>query len=383
VLGQLYYLDKNFIGLAETGSGKTLGFLLPAVIHIKAQRKLEREEGPIVLVLAPTRELALQIKGECDKFIYPLGIRSVCVYGGESKREQLEKVRMGAEIIVATPGRLIDLLNDKKTNLRRVTYLVLDEADRMLDMGFEPQIRKIISQVRPDRQTLMWSATWAKEIQNLAYDFISKPVIVSIGEQDLNANKKVLQKFLFIREIDKNARLLEILKKEVMDNSSRKVLIFTATKLNTDTVCRVLRKSGWPALSIHGDKSQLERDYVFNEFKTGSCPIMIATDVAARGIDVNDIKLVINYDMTKELETYVHRIGRTARAGNTGCSMTFYTPEDAGLAQKLKELLIDSGQQVPEQLTKLISYNKSKLFEKKHLKDIILQLLVILLIIEF
>jgi ATP-dependent RNA helicase DDX5/DBP2 len=354
---------KDFIGLAETGSGKTLGFLLPGLVHMRAQSELKRGDGPILLVLAPTRELAMQINKECEKFLGGLGVKSCCVYGGGSRSDQISKLKNGVEIVIATPGRLLDLINSGLTNLDRVTYLCMDEADRMLDMGFEPQIRQIAELIRPDRQTLMWSATWSKEIQSLANDYLNDPTIVNMGSVDTSANQRVTQKFLFIQDIDKNSRLIKLMD-ELMDG--RKILIFTGTKKASDEVCKSLRNNGWPTLALHGDKSQQERDWVMQEFRSGTCPILVATDVAARGLDINDIKLVINYDMSRDIETYVHRIGRTARAGNTGVSMTFFTPSDIGIAQKLKDILVEAGQETPEQLKKLVEMSKQKKYDKKY-----------------
>jgi len=274
-------LGRDLIGLAETGSGKTLSYLLPAIVHINAQPHLAYGDGPIVLVLAPTRELAVQIQNECVKFGASSRIKSTCVYGGASKGPQARDLRRGVEIVIATPGRLIDMLESRVTNLKRVTYLVMDEADRMLDMGFEPQIRKIVEQIRPDRQTLLWSATWPKEIQALANEFLKDPYQVVIGSPDLKANHRITQRFEFPTEYDKYPKLLDILKKEM---DGRRILIFSETKKGCDNLTRQLRQDGWPALSIHGDKSQKERDWVLAEFKNGKHPVMIATDVAARGL---------------------------------------------------------------------------------------------------
>lgn len=274
-------LGRDLVGLAETGSGKTLSYLLPAVVHINAQPHLAPGDGPIVLCLAPTRELAVQIQNEVVKFGASSRIKSTCVYGGAPKGPQASTLRRGVEIVIATPGRLIDMLESRITNLKRVTYLVLDEADRMLDMGFEPQIRKIIGQIRPDRQTLLWSATWPKEIQALAREFLANPYQVTVGSQDLKANHRITQHFDFLSEHEKYPRLQRVLEKE-MDGS--RILIFCETKKGCDAVTRQLRMDGWPALSIHGDKSQNERDWVLAEFKNGKHPIMIATDVAARGL---------------------------------------------------------------------------------------------------
>lgn len=274
-------MGRDLIGLAETGSGKTLSYLLPAVVHINAQPHLSYGDGPIVLCLAPTRELAVQIQNECQKFGSTSRIKSTCIYGGAPKGPQAGDLRRGVEIVIATPGRLIDFLETRTTNLRRVTYLVLDEADRMLDMGFEPQIRKIIGQIRPDRQTLLWSATWPKEIQALAREFLQNPYQVIVGSADLKANHRIAQHFDFPSEHEKYPKLLSILEKEM---DGRRILIFCETKKGCDSVTRQLRMDSWPALCIHGDKTQKERDWVLAEFKSGKHPIMIATDVAARGL---------------------------------------------------------------------------------------------------
>lgn len=274
---------RDVIGIASTGSGKTLSYCLPAIVHINAQPLLAPGDGPIVLVLAPTRELALQIQQECSKFGRSSRIRNTCVYGGVPRGQQIRDLARGVEICIATPGRLIDMLESGKTNLRRVTYLVLDEADRMLDMGFEPQIRKIVDQIRPDRQTLMWSATWPKEVQRLARDYQSDYIQVNIGSLELSASHNIKQIVEVVNEFEKRDRLVKYLETALEDKES-KLLIFTGTKRTADDVTKFLRQDGWPALAIHGDKSQSERDWVLNEFKRGRAPVMVATDVASRGI---------------------------------------------------------------------------------------------------
>merc|ERR1719427_1762293 len=220
---------QDVIGIAKTGSGKTLAFLLPAIVHINAQPLLKPGDGPIVLILAPTRELAVQIKGEADKFGYTSSIKNTCVYGGAPRRVQAQNLKDGVEICIATPGRLMDFLEQGTTNLYRVTYLVLDEADRMLDMGFEPQIRKILSQVRPDRQTLLWSATWPKDgqVQRLTHEFLSDPIRVTVGSEELSANKDVKQIIQIVNtKWDKDERLNELLRQ----HGREKMLIFCNTK---------------------------------------------------------------------------------------------------------------------------------------------------------
>ncbi|XP_011047813.1 PREDICTED: DEAD-box ATP-dependent RNA helicase 30 [Populus euphratica] len=341
---------RDLIGIAETGSGKTLAYMLPAFVHVAAQPRLVQGDGPIVLVLAPTRELAVQIQEEGLKFGSHANIRSTCIYGGAPKGPQIRDLQRGVEIVIATPGRLIDMLEAQHTNLRRVTYLVLDEADRMLDMGFEPQIRKIISQIRPDRQTLYWSATWPREVEILARQFLHNAYKVIIGSPDLKANQSINQVVEVVMDMEKYNRLIKLLK-EVMDGS--RILIFMETKKGCDQVTRQLRMDGWPALSIHGDKNQAERDWVLAEFKSGRSAIMTATDVAARGLDVKDIKCVINYDFPSSLEDYVHRIGRTGRAGARGTAFTFFTDSNAKFARGLIRILQESGQIVPPALSAL------------------------------
>jgi ATP-dependent RNA helicase DDX5/DBP2 len=275
---------RDVVGVAETGSGKTMAYCLPSIVHINAQPILQSGDGPIVLILAPTRELAVQIQQECTKFGKSSHIHNTCIYGGVPKGPQIRDLTRGVEICIATPGRLIDMLEMGKTNLKRVTYLVLDEADRMLDMGFEPQIRKIVDQIRPDRQTLMWSATWPKEVQQLARDYLKDFIQVNIGAEGLSANHNITQVIEVISESEKHDRLIHHLEQSLKDSKNNKTLIFTSTKRTTDEIVAFLRRDGFPALGIHGDKAQQERDWVLNEFKSGRAPVMVATDVASRGI---------------------------------------------------------------------------------------------------
>merc|ERR1711887_423630 len=240
-----------------------------------------------------------------------------------------------------------------KINLRRCTYLVLDEADRMLDMGFEPQIRKIFEQIRPDRQVLMWSATWPKEVKQLAHDFLHKDYIhINIGATDLSANHNILQIVDVCQEYEKEQKLAKLLE-EIGCEQGAKILVFVETKRKADELTRLMRKDGWPAMCIHGDKQQKERDWVLGEFKTGSTSILVATDVAARGLDVDDVKFVINYDYPNNSEDYIHRIGRTGRKGNTGTSYTLFTPNNAPKARDLVSVLTEAKQVVNPKLMEL------------------------------
>ncbi|KAI5457733.1 P-loop containing nucleoside triphosphate hydrolase protein [Mariannaea sp. PMI_226] len=346
---------RDVVGIAETGSGKTLTYCLPAIVHINAQPLLAPGDGPIVLILAPTRELAVQIQQEISKFGRSSRIRNTCVYGGVPKGPQIRDLSRGVEVCIATPGRLIDMLEAGKTNLRRVTYLVLDEADRMLDMGFEPQIRKIIGQIRPDRQTLMWSATWPKEVRALATDFLQDFIQVNIGSMDLAANHRITQIVEVVTDMEKRDRMIKHLEK-VMENKENKILIFVGTKRIADDITRFLRQDGWPALSIHGDKQQNERDWVLDQFKTGKSPIMVATDVASRGIDVRNITHVLNYDYPNNSEDYIHRIGRTGRAGANGTAITFFTTDNQKQARDLVNVLQEAKQQIDPRLAEMTRY---------------------------
>ncbi|KAB5595796.1 RNA helicase [Ceratobasidium theobromae] len=279
---------RDVVAIAQTGSGKTISFALPAMLHINAQPLLSPGDGPIALVLAPTRELAVQIQQECTKFGSNSRIRNTAIYGGAPKGPQIRDLQRGVEIVIATPGRLIDMLETGKTNLRRVTYLVMDEADRMLDMGFEPQIRKIVSQIRPDRQTLMFSATWPKDVQKLASDFLTDFMQVNIGSMELTANHNIKQNVEICTDFEKRGKLIKHL--DQISSENAKVLIFVGTKRVADDITKYLRQDGWPALAIHGDKEQRERDWVLGEFKGGRSPILIATDLVGRPLSSGQMR---------------------------------------------------------------------------------------------
>jgi len=342
---------NDVIGIAQTGSGKTISFLLPGFVHINAQPSLRYGDGPIMLVLAPTRELAMQIQEECLKFSRDAKVYSTCVYGGTDKWPQKRELQKGNHIIVATPGRLLDFLEMGVINLKRVTYLVLDEADRMLDMGFEPQIRKIVSQIRPDRQTLMFSATWPREIQKLALEFCrEKPIHIVIGSNDLSVNLRIKQNIEVMDNSMKQFRCAQLIQNVV---NGSKVLIFTQTKKGADQLTYFLGSSGVQAHSIHGDKTQGQRDFIMRQFKTGRTNILVATDLAARGLDVADIRYVINYDFPTNIEDYIHRVGRTGRAGRDGVSYTFFSRDDYRHSYKLIDILQETDQEIPDDLYRI------------------------------
>ncbi|XP_054289035.1 probable ATP-dependent RNA helicase DDX17 isoform X2 [Macrosteles quadrilineatus] len=277
---------RDLVGIASTGSGKTLSYILPAIVHINNQGRLCRGDGPIALILAPTRELAQQIQQVANEVGETSHIRNTCVFGGAPKSGQARELDKGVEIVIATPGRLLDFLESGRTNLKRCTYLVLDEADRMLDMGFEPQIRKIVEQIRPDRQVLMWSATWPKEVRNLACSFLKDYIQINVGSLSLSANHNILQIVDICQDYEKENKLSTLLR-EITGEADSKTIIFIETKKRVDDVTRKLRREGFQAACIHGDKSQPERDLVLQDFRSGRTPVLVATDVAARGLEAH------------------------------------------------------------------------------------------------
>ncbi|KAI3799199.1 hypothetical protein L1987_34489 [Smallanthus sonchifolius] len=343
--------SRDIVAVAKTGSGKTLGYLIPGFMHLKQARK-DPKMGPTVLVLSPTRELATQIQDEAIKFGKSSKINCTCLYGGAPKGPQLRELDHGTDIVVATPGRLNDILEMKRVSLSQVSYLVLDEADRMLDMGFEPQIRKIVNAVPARRQTLMYTATWPKEVRKIAADLLVNPVQVNIGNIDeLVANKSITQHVEVLTYMEKNRRLEQILRSQ---QPGSKIIIFCSTKKMCDQLARNLTRT-FGAAAIHGDKNQSERDLVLSQFRSGKSPVLVATDVAARGLDVKDIRVVVNFDFPTGVEDYVHRIGRTGRAGATGEAYTFFGDQDAKYASDLVKVLEGADQRVPQELREMAS----------------------------
>lgn len=358
--------NRDIIGVAETGSGKTLAFLIPLLTWIQSLPKNERledaDQGPYAIILAPTRELAQQIEEETNKFGVPLGITSVVVVGGLSREEQGFKLRMGCEIVIATPGRLIDVLENRYLVLNRCTYVVLDEADRMIDMGFEPDVQKIleympVSNIKPDtdaaedasvllanyntkkkyRQTVMFTATMPPAVERLARSYLRRPAIVYIGSVGKPVDRTE-QVVYMIGENEKRRKLTEILQRGV----EPPIIIFVNQKKGADVLAKGLEKLGFNACTLHGGKGQEQRDFALASLKNGSKDILVATDVAGRGIDIKDVSMVINYDMAKTIEDYTHRIGRTGRAGKTGKAVSFVTKEDSALFYDLKQVLLSS-----------------------------------------
>jgi ATP-dependent RNA helicase DDX46/PRP5 len=349
---------RDCIGVAKTGSGKTLAFLLPALRHVRDQPPLAPGDGPIALVLAPTRELVQQIARDARRLARAVGLTVVAAYGGSSLGTQISDLKRGAEIVVATPGRLIDVLSmsgGRVTNLRRVTYLVLDEADRMFDMGFEPQITRIVAGVRPDRQTVMFSATFPRSVETLARGLLVNPIEVSVGGKSV-VNADVTQIVEVRPKEERFLRLLELLG-EWFERG--KILVFVASQDGCDALFRDLLRVGYPCLSLHGGKDQGDRQSTVADFKSDVCPLLIATSVAARGLDVPGLVLVVNYDPPNHMEDYVHRAGRTGRAGAKGTAITFLSPDDPSSAPDVVRALRDAGAPVPADVAALADAHRA------------------------
>lgn len=352
---------RDVITVAKTGSGKTIGFLLPAFHRLQTEFEGGRRRGvPAILVLAPTRELACQIEQEAVKFGRTSNIRAACCYGGSPKGLQIRKVQNGVEIIIATPGRLNDLLEMRIVDLSKISFLVLDEADRMLDMGFEPQIRSIIAKIPTARQSMMFTATWPREVQTLAREFLHTPVEIRFGDTNsLNANKAIKQIIKVVEKGDKEDSLkaaLSELNPGDQPDKVPKTIIFVATKISCERLANDLWNAGYAVDALHGDRQQFQRTKVMEQFKSSQLRILVATDVAARGLDVKDIEVVINYDFppgASAVEDYVHRIGRTARGSAEGKAITFFTRDDSKRVSELIGVLRRAGQEIPEELQRM------------------------------
>ena len=351
----------DMMACAQTGSGKTAGFLFPVISLLLVRGP--RPDGArghkctyiSALVLAPTRELVSQIFDEAAKFCYCTGIRPVVIYGGADIQQQQRELDRGADIVVATPGRLVEFIERGRIKLDSTQFLVLDEADRMLDMGFEPQIRRIVeSEGMPtERQTFMFSATFPVEIQRLAADFMREYIFLAVGRVGA-ASKDVTQRVEWVDQNDKIEFVIDFLTRV----PAGLVLIFVETKRGADHLEEVLCRDGYPASSIHGDKSQREREDALKSFKSGKTPILVATDVAARGLDIPNVTQVINFDMPSNVDDYVHRIGRTGRVGNVGHALSMMNDKNKNTAKELAELLIENEQVCPPWLENM-AFNNS------------------------
>ncbi|XP_060963876.1 DEAD-box ATP-dependent RNA helicase 24 isoform X2 [Cannabis sativa] len=371
---------RDIIGIAKTGSGKTASFVLPMIVHIMDQPELQKEEGPIGVICAPTRELAHQIYIECKKFSKTQGIRVSAVYGGMSKLEQFKELKAGCEIVVATPGRLIDMLKMKALTMSRATYLVLDEADRMFDLGFEPQIRSIVGQIRPDRQTLLFSATMPRKVEKLAREILTDPVRVTVGEVGM-ANEDITQVVQVIpSDAEKLPWLLEKLPAMI---DAGDVLVFASKKATVDEIESQLALKGFKIAALHGDKDQSSRMDILQKFKSGIYHVLIATDVAARGLDIKSIKSVVNFDIARDMDMHVHRIGRTGRAGDKdGTAYTLITQKEARFAGELVNNLIAAGQNVSVELMDLAMKVEKKVEEEVEVVAVAVVVVEIVVFVE-
>ncbi|KAG8903908.1 DEAD-box ATP-dependent RNA helicase [Tulasnella sp. 403] len=352
----------DLMACAQTGSGKTAGFLFPILSQsflsgprlppadISGPPGRSRKAYPTTLILAPTRELVSQIHDEARKFAYRSWVRPAVVYGGADINQQLRQIERGCDLLSATPGRLVDLIERGRISLANVRYLVLDEADRMLDMGFEPQIRRIVQgedmPSTQDRQTLMFSATFPREIQVLARDFLKDYIFLSVGRVG-STSENITQRIEYVEDQDKRSVLLDILTAE---GKTGLTLIFVETKRMADMLADFLVQAQFPATSIHGDRTQREREQALATFRSGRTPIMVATAVAARGLDIPNVTHVVNYDLPSDIDDYVHRIGRTGRAGNVGVSTAFFNRGNKNIVRELLELLREANQEIPDWL---------------------------------
>jgi ATP-dependent RNA helicase RhlE len=324
----------DLIGIAQTGTGKTAAFVLPILTKLAASMPNSQRRGTRVLVVAPTRELVVQIEENVRAYAKHVPLRMATVFGGVSERPQLEALRSGVDLVVATPGRLIDLMGQRAGNFSGIEFLVLDEADRMLDMGFLPQVRQIVKALPQKRQTLMFSASLSPEIEKLVHEFQRSPKVVEIGRR-ANPAETVTQ---FVYEVPshlKPALLLHLLSDPKFDT----VLVFTRTKHGADRIARRLESSGIKTGTIHSNRSQNQRLRALKDFKSGAVRVLVATDIAARGIDVDGISHVVNYDFPMHSEDYVHRIGRTGRALAIGDAISFITPDDHGPLRSLERFI--------------------------------------------
>ncbi|XP_006874711.1 PREDICTED: probable ATP-dependent RNA helicase DDX4 isoform X3 [Chrysochloris asiatica] len=349
---------RDLMACAQTGSGKTAAFLLPILAHmmrdgITASRFKELQE-PECIIVAPTRELINQIYLEARKFSFGTCVRAVVVYGGTQLGHSIRQIVQGCNVLCATPGRLMDIIGKQKIGLKQVKYLVLDEADRMLDMGFGPEMKKLIScpgmPSKEQRQTLMFSATFPEEIQRLAGEFLkSNYLFVAVGQVG-GACRDVQQTILQVGQYSKREKLVEILR----NIGDERTMVFVETKKKADFIATFLCQEKISTTSIHGDREQREREQALGDFRSGKCPVLVATSVAARGLDIENVQHVINFDLPSAIDEYVHRIGRTGRCGNTGRAVSFFDPEsDSHIAQPLVKILSDAQQDVPAWLEEI------------------------------
>ncbi|XP_040573713.1 probable ATP-dependent RNA helicase DDX4 [Lepeophtheirus salmonis] len=349
----LILAKRDIMACSQTGSGKTAAFLLPIIQFILQKGEFSSassQQKPSCLIVAPTRELAIQIKDEARKFSKGSMIKSVVLYGGTSVGYQCSQIVRGVDILIATPGRLLDLVSKGAVSLDAVQFFVLDEADRMLDMGFLPEVKRIVSEgnmcCKTSRQTLMFSATFPYEVQSCAAEFLNDYVFVTVGIVG-GVNTDVKQDFYQVEKFKKRQKLKDILD----DVGTLKTLVFVETKKNTDFLASWLSENNVPTTSIHGDRLQSQREQALADFRSGKYPVLVSTAVAARGLDIKGVEHVVNYDLPKTVDEYVHRVGRTGRVGNKGKATSFYDgnePMDRTLAHELLKVLREGDIEIPE-----------------------------------
>ena len=352
-------MGKDCLGIAETGSGKTLAFVLPMVAHVEAQQRPSQGEGPIALILAPTRELAEQIHKETRKFgSRTHGLKSCAAFGGLDKYHQIKEMKAGVDIAVATPGRLLDLIKSKACSLRRVTYLVIDEADRMLDLGFEPQVQAIVSQIRPDRQVVMFSATMPHKVRVLAKSILKNHITVNIKK---TAKGNIRQSVLVTNNLDEKKAWLLKRMEGFIDQGN--IIIFGNQKSCVEDLFSLLSSKVARVGMLHGDMDQGTRMEIISSFRSGTMHVLIATDIAARGLDIDTVKVVINFDMPKDLSQYIHRIGRTGRGQDKdGEAFSLVLPHEHKEAAFVAKYLQECGIQVPQYVLQIANkHNKRKM----------------------
>ena len=324
---------KDILGCAQTGTGKTASFAIPIIQHLHLNKGEGKRSEIKALILTPTRELALQISECIEDYSKYTRIRHGVIFGGVNQRPQVDMLHKGIDILVATPGRLLDLMNQGHIRLDNIQYFVLDEADRMLDMGFIHDIKRILPKLPKEKQTLFFSATMPDTIIALTNSLLKNPVKIYVTPKSSTVDS-IKQLVYFVEKKEKSLLLISILQK----SDDRSVLIFSRTKHNADKIVKILGKAGIGSQAIHGNKSQAARQSALGNFKSGKTRVMVATDIASRGIDINELPLVINYDLPDVPETYVHRIGRTGRAGNAGTALTFCSQEERKLINDIQKL---------------------------------------------
>uniref|UniRef100_A0A146ZQH4 RNA helicase n=1 Tax=Fundulus heteroclitus TaxID=8078 RepID=A0A146ZQH4_FUNHE len=348
----IIFAGRDLMACAQTGSGKTAAFLLPILQQLMADgvaaSRFSEKQEPEAVIVAPTRELICQIYLEARKFSHGTCVRPVVVYGGVSTGHQIREILKGCNLLCGTPGRLLDMIGRGKVGLSKVRYLVLDEADRMLDMGFEPDMRRLVGAYempsKDNRQTLMFSATYPEDIQRMAADFLKTDYLfLAVGIVG-GACSDVEQTFIQVTKFSKREQLLDLLK----TTGKERTMVFVETKRQADFIAAFLCQEKVPTTSIHGDREQRERELALADFRSGKCPVLVATSVAARGLDIPDVQHVVNFDLPKDIDEYVHRIGRTGRCGNLGRAVAFFDPQvDGDLARSLVTVLSKAQQEVP------------------------------------